>query len=271
MPERDAAPHLCDRGVDPGAAARDSSGRRRDHGLTARVPRAAWPEEERDLDAGVGSERGHLADLRRRSASSRRFPGRSRRTGTERALGLVEHGFEDARALRPRGSRCGSAVRPRSAARSSPRQPTPRTPRRRRDRSEVRARADEPVLDAEEQHLVELERPSVARAACPVEGRGAVVAREHVDQLGAVGPVRLRRELREEAEDRLAPSYRPAITPRPGTDQTASSAKSPRSARPSFRANASKILADDRSVLSRGHAPAPSAGSDRRRAGAARP
>src|SRR6188474_2929387 len=37
------------------------------------------------------------------------------------------------------------------------------------------------------------------------------------------------------------PSYTPAMTPRPGTDHTASSAKSPRSASPSLRAKASKI------------------------------
>src|SRR5687768_4684186 len=62
---------------------------------------------------------------------------------------------------------------------------------------------DEPALDPEQEHLVELERASVPRPARAVEGRSAIVAREDVDELGAVGAVRLLRELHEKPEDRL--------------------------------------------------------------------
>ena len=64
--------------------------------------------------------------------------------------------------------------------------------------------AHEPVLDAEQQHLLELEAASESRASCDVHRRGSLVAREDVAELGSVRPVGLLRQTAEKAEDLLA-------------------------------------------------------------------
>ena len=77
-------------------------------------------------------------------------------------------------------------------------------------------------------------------------------------QLGAVRPARLLRELREEAEDRLAPSYVPAITPRPGTEPHRVLGEEAAQRQTLLACEGVEDPADDRSVLSCGHAPPPS-------------
>ena len=106
----DASIPACPRATPPAA--------RRDERLPARVPGAARPEEERDLDSGFGAERGHLADLARRSASSRRCPARP--AARARLAARPPRARPRARAgPRPTGSRCGSGGRRRSGRRSS--------------------------------------------------------------------------------------------------------------------------------------------------------
>ena len=58
-PRRTSATHASI----PACAARDTPGGRRRERLSARVPGAARAEEERHLDACLGAERRHLADL----------------------------------------------------------------------------------------------------------------------------------------------------------------------------------------------------------------
>ena len=229
MPQPHPSANLGDSGVDPGAPARDSARGARDERLAAGVPCSARAEEERDLDASVGAQPRELADLgvgQHHHAAALRDPP-DRHCSPVR---LVEHRFEDPRALDRRdldavpeavgepsvahrakltpaepafpvpARACG---RPRPSA-SASNQITPRTlegigvARQREHLSHAGA------LDAEEEHLVELEHPAVAFAAGPIERCGAVVAREHVDQLRPVGAVRLLRERREESEDRVA-------------------------------------------------------------------
>ena len=60
---------------------------------------------------------------------------------------------------------------------------------------------DEPVLDREQEHLVDVERASFALALGAVEPGAALLARERVDEGRAVGPVRQLRQPCEEAED----------------------------------------------------------------------
>ena len=99
----------------------------------------------------------------------------------------------------------------------------------------------EAVLDPEQQHLVEVEPASVALAARPVQRSRAVVGGEDVDERGGIRPVRLLRQPAEELKISSRPVNVPAIEPLPGTVQVASSAKTSRSAKPRFCANASKI------------------------------
>ena len=202
--ERDAASHLgdctprsraCPRATPPAADV--------DERLSAGVPRAARAEEERDLDTGIGSERAPSRGSRRRSASSRRFPARP--AARARIAARPPPAPPRARAgPRPRGSRCGSGGRPRSVLAHARGPYAQNASKASGSLGSASTCLHEPVLEAEEQHLLELERPPVAPAARAVERRRAIVAREDVDQLGAVRSARLPRELREEAEDRLA-------------------------------------------------------------------
>ena len=101
---------------------------------------------------------------------------------------------------------------------------------------------DEPVLDPEEEHLVEIEPPAVPLAARAVQRGGAVVGGKDVDERRGVRAVRLLRQPAEEARrSPRGPVNVPAIVPSPGTTQVASRANTSRSARPRFRANASKM------------------------------
>src|SRR5439155_1805453 len=66
--------------------------------------------------------------------------------------------------------------------------------------------ADETALDPEQQQLVEVETVTVSLARCPVQRRGAVVRREHVDEARSVGSVRLLGKPSQKSKDRVAPA-----------------------------------------------------------------
>jgi hypothetical protein len=59
----DCAANLCERPVDARLSARHTADRAGGKGLAARIPGASRPEEERDLDAALRAELGHLRDL----------------------------------------------------------------------------------------------------------------------------------------------------------------------------------------------------------------
>ena len=105
----------------------------------------------------------------RRSASSRRFP--ARRAARAPSAARPPRARPRARAApRRRGSRSGSAGRRRSAARSSARTLSPEGLEGVGVAREREHLAHEPVLDAEEEQLVELE--AFGRAAARERGRG---------------------------------------------------------------------------------------------------
>ena len=244
----------------PALPARDAARRSRHEGLAARCPRRP---------VGRGRARPRLPHRRRArpargsrrpSASSRRFPARP--AARVRSAARPRRAPPRARAgPRPTGSRCGSAGRRRSALAHGA-EPTPRTPRRRRDRSAARARparARPRSGTGAPARARACGRARVPRARYRAAARSSL-ARTSISSEPYVPSVSFGSFARNR-KIASRPSYVPAMTPRPGTDQTASSAKSPRSASPSFRANASKIRADDRRVLSCGHGPPPSARS----------
>ena len=144
---------------------------------------------------------------------------------------------------RPRGSRCGSAGRLRSARRSCAATLSPE-------------RLEGVGVARQREHLSARGRPRCGRAApgrARACGRDASRARDRAQPRGpSLASTSMSSELyvpsvsfgslREEAEDRLAPAVDAGHdSAARGRVQTASSAKRPRSAKPSFRANASKI------------------------------
>ena len=82
--EPDGAPRLGDDQSTPAWPRATPPTARRGERLAARVPGAARPEEERDLDAVLGPERRHLRDLASVSIITPE-PCETRRTGTSRA------------------------------------------------------------------------------------------------------------------------------------------------------------------------------------------
>ena len=132
-------------------------------------------------------------------------PCETRRTGTPRCGGLVEHGAHHRPAPRRTGSRSGSGGRRRSAGRSS----GPERARTRPDRSAGRARLGRARCSIRNSSTwSSSSRAPLALAARPVERGRPVVGGEHVDQRRRVGAVRLLRQAAEEREDLLAPRER---------------------------------------------------------------
>ena len=116
-PEPETSLDLGQAPLDPRLPACRPSGGGGGEGLPARVPRAARPEEERDLDPVLGSERRHLRDL---GVGQHHHAGPLGDPAYGHApLGrLVQNGAEAPPAPRPRGSRSGSGRRRRSGPRS---------------------------------------------------------------------------------------------------------------------------------------------------------
>ena len=98
MPSATPRSTSATRRLDPVVPRAPSAGSRGHDRLSARVPRAARAEEERDLDACLRAERRHVADLAVRehhhAAALRDAP-----HGHGARSGFLEDGLEDARPL----------------------------------------------------------------------------------------------------------------------------------------------------------------------------
>ena len=158
-------------------------------------------------------------------------------------LGLVEHRSHHAAAPRRRGSRSGSGGRPRSAA-SLIARPSPEGSNAAGSLGSASTSRTSPSSIRKSSTWSRSSGAPVALAARAVQRRRPVVARRA--RRSAREPVRARRLLRQPAEERgrspRGPVNVPAIVPSPGHDPRGVLARTaPRSAKPSLRANASKM------------------------------
>ena len=148
-------------------------------------------ERDRDLEHGAGdaARRGSARSRGGSRTRSARAPAasRSRRRGaagdrgaSAAAPGTPCRGSARSACLRRRGGRAHRAAHATRAARSG--HARQNSSNAAGSDGSASTSLDETVLEAEEQHLVEVEAPAASLAGGAVERRRALVAREHVDE-----------------------------------------------------------------------------------------